>query len=184
MKQYMEKENNIKCTIGVDIGLHGGMSIINGNNEMVECVAIPTIDVLVGKKIRQHYDIGLINDIINRWISLYRVSIAGFERLRAIPNQRSQVAFSMGGGAMMFKTLFTIHKIPFMEVEPRSWQKKIFGDLGIQYNKDTTKKASIQAAKQLFPGELFLATERSRVASDGLTDSILISLYISQQKIN
>jgi len=102
---------------------------------------------------------------------------AGMERLRAIPNQSSMTAFSMGGGTMLFKTLFTVHKISFIEIEPRSWQQKIFKNLGIQYNKDTTKKASIQAARQLWPSERFLATPRSRVPSDGMTDASCIALY-------
>lgn len=166
--------------IGIDIGLSGGMSIIDENKKLRACYAMPTIDVLIGKskKIRKQYNIQVINAIIEEWRRLYSVSFAGFERLRAIPNQSSQTAFSMGGGAMLFKTLFTVKQIAFVEFEPRAWQQKIFKQLGIQYKKDTTKLASIQAAKQMFPGTSFLANERCRTDHDGMTDSACIALYI------
>lgn len=166
----------MKYYIGVDLGLLGGITLLNEDKKIIDCRAIPTIRVLVGKKIRNQYDINGINNIILEWREK-EITKAGMERLRPMPMQAIQVAFSMGGGMMLFKTLFTIYKIPFIEFEPRAWQKKIFGDLGVQYNKDTTKQASIQAAKQLFPGANFKATEKSRVDSHGMTDSANISLY-------
>ncbi len=164
--------------IGVDLGLQGAMSLLNDSKELIACEPMPIIEVMVGKKMRNQYDISSINAIIKAWMSDYNIVKIGFERLRAIPGQASQVAFSMGGGTMLFKTLATVHKIPFVEIEARSWQKKIFGDLGVQYNSKTTKQASIQAAKQLFPGYCFKRTERCKVASSDMTDSALIGLYI------
>lgn len=168
--------------IGIDIGLSGGLTLINKDKQIIDCRPMPTIDVMMGKarKIRQQYDIPGINAIIKEWLNLYQVSVAGFERLRAIPKQSSQTAFSMGGGAMLFKTLFTVWSIPYVEIEPRAWQQKIFGQLGIQYKADTTKKASIQAAKQLFPSQCFLANERCRTDHDGMTDSACIALFMAQ----
>lgn len=169
----------MKYFIGCDLGLSGAISLLDENKKIVFCKPMPTINVVVGKakKIRKQYDISAINVIIEKWESDIEISKAGFERLRAIPYQTSQTAFSMGGGAMLFKTLFTVHKIPFVEFEPRSWQKEIFGNLGIQYNKDTTKIASVQAAKQLFPGTNFRRTERCTKDDDGMTDSACIALY-------
>ena len=164
--------------IGIDIGISGAMSLINDNKKLIACEPIQTIKVLVNKKMRNQYDISSINTIIKMWMSDYNIIKIGFERLRAIPGQASQVAFSMGGGTMLFKTLATIHKIPFVEVEARSWQKKIFGDLGVQYNSKTTKQASIQAAKQLFPGFNFKRTERCKVDDHNMTDSSLIGYFL------
>ncbi len=164
--------------LSVDIGLSGAMSLISDSKELIACETIPVISVLVNKKMRNQYDISSINAILKAWMSDYNIVKIGFERLRAIPGQASQVAFSMGGGTMLFKTLATVHKIPFVEIEARSWQKKIFGELGIQYTGKTTKQASIQAAKQLFPGFNFKRTERCKVASSDMTDSACIGLYI------
>jgi len=165
----------MKNTIGIDIGLSGALSLVN--KEFIEYFPMPTIDVKVGKKIRKQYDIHIIAEIISNWLSVNKIDAIVFERLRGIPNQASQTAFSMGGGSMLFKTISTLYNTLYQEIEPRTWQKKIFGDLGIQYDKKTTKKASIQAAKRLFPTYNFLATERSRVPSDGITDALLIGYY-------
>lgn len=163
--------------IGVDIGINGGISLINKHCQIIECKSIPVIEVLVGGKKRSQYDILGINNIIKDWIFNYKIVRAGMERLRAIPNQASQVAFSMGGGSMLFKTLFTVYSIPFVEYEPRAWQKEIFNRAGVQYDKDTTKIASVAAAKVLFPGFSFKKSERCRVDSPDLTDSANIALY-------
>jgi len=163
--------------LGIDIGLSGGITLLNEYKEIISCSPIPTISVLVNKKIRKQYDISAIYDIIKELSTTNNINLAGLERLRAIPNQNSQTAFSMGGGSMLFKTIFTILKIPFIEFEPRSWQKEIFGKLGVQYNKDTTKEASIQTVKLLFPGYDFKPTARCTKYSDGMTDSACIALY-------
>jgi hypothetical protein len=89
----------------------------------------------------------------------------------------SQSGFSLGAGSMLFKTIFTFLNIPFMEIEPRAWQKDIFGELGIQYDKATTKQASVQAARLLFPGFDFRPTQKCKKDSDGLTDSALIASH-------
>ena len=89
---------------------------------------------------------------------------------------------------MLFKTIFTLTGVPFMEVEARTWQKKVFEDLGIQYKKTkdekkkATKIASIQAAKQLFPEFNFKASEKCRTDHDGMTDSSLIAYFLCNKK--
>ena len=168
----------MKNYLGVDLGIKGAISLVSEDKKLLLCEPIPTIEVLVGKKIRNQYDIPAVHAIIMRIISDFPVEKAGMERLRAIPHQSSQTAFSMGGSTMLFKTLFTIAKIPCVEIEPRSWQKKVFGEWGIQYNGKTTKQASIQAAKQIFPGENFKRGARCRVDSSDMTDSSLIAYYL------
>ncbi len=168
----------MKYYIGVDLGLQGAISIIKKDGNLILCEPIPTISVMVGKKIRHQYDINTINEMFKFWISDYNISGAIMERLRAIPKQSAQTGFSLGGSTMLFKTLFTVYKIPYQEIEPRKWQKEIFSNLGIQYDKKTTKIASIQAAKQLFPGFNFKRTKKSRIDDNNLTDSALIAEYL------
>ena len=169
------KNNHI---ISIDIGLLGAISLMSKSKTLIACEPMPVIETWVNKKIRNQYNISEIYVIIKRWISDYEVTEVGMERLRAIPNQSSQTAFSMGGGAMLFKTIFNILNIPVTEIEPSQWQKKVFGDLGINYTSETTKKASIEAAKKLFPGFDFKPTKKSRTFSDGMTDSALIAYYL------
>lgn len=175
---YVNKNMN-QHIIGVDAGVKGALALLSPNKQLLAVEPIPTMEVLVGKKIRNQYDIKGVCDIIKGWQSDYQIAKAGFERLRAIPNQSSQTAFSMGGSTMMFKTIFTIYGIPFVEIEPRSWQKEVFSKLGVQYNSKTTKQASIQAAKQLFPGVDFKRTERCLTDSPDMCDASNIAYYVS-----
>jgi hypothetical protein len=167
-----------KCYIGIDIGIDGGLSIIDENKELLCCEPMPTVEVFINKKTRRKYNLQEINEIIETWGKENQVSMAGMERLRPIPKQSSQTGFSLGGGSMLFKELFTILNFPFVEIEPHVWQKDIFNSLGVQYNKKNLKQASIQAAKQLFPAADFKPTERARKDSDGMTDSCLIAEYL------
>lgn len=163
--------------IGVDIGLSGGISLLS-DKSLLDCEPMPVIETKINNKMRNIYDIKQIIDIIKSWNEDNTISMAIMERLRPIPKQASQVGFSLGFGAGMFKTILTSLGIAFMEIEPHKWQKKIFGDLGIQYSQKTTKQASIQAAKQLFPAFDFRPTERCKNYSDGMTDSALIGYYL------
>jgi len=168
----------MKYVIGVDLGLKGGIALIDENKKLLSCLPLPTFEVMVGKKKRNIYDIKKIHNTIKTWqIELKHATFnAGMERLRAFPGQAAQVGFSLGGSDMLFRTLFTVFGIPFIVFEPQMWQKHIFIPLGIQYTKQTTKQASIQAAKQLFPEQSFIPMG-CRVPSDGLSDSACIAIY-------
>ena len=167
----------MEAFLGVDIGINGAISLVNHKNFLLLCEPIPTTEHLINDKIRRQYNIQEINSLIKGWANEYQIIRAGIERLRPIPNQASQVAFSLGGGSMMFKTLFTVYGIPYIEFEPRMWQKEIFKRAGVQYTSDTTKIASITASKNLFPGANFKRTEKCKVDSSDLTDSACIALY-------
>jgi len=164
--------------MGVDLGLTGGITIVDDNGLIIVCEPMPIIEIIVNKKKRNQYDIQAINELFRAWISEYNIVRACVERLRPIPNQSSQTAFSMGGSTMLFKTIFTVYKIPFVEIEARTWQKEIFKRAGVQYTGKTTKIASIAAAKTLYPGVSFRKNERCRTDSDGMTDSAHLSTYL------
>lgn len=166
-----------KYYLGIDLGLKGGLSLIRDDKKLICVDLIPTISVKVGKKLRNKYDLRSIIDLISAWNTEYNIVKAGMERLRGMPGQSSITGFSMGYGSGVFKTILVMLGIPYVEFEPVVWQRAIFKPLGVQYDKKTTKQASIQAAQQLAPSENFLRTERSKVPCDGLTDSFLIGLY-------
>ena len=47
--------------------LKGGMTLMNEDKKITYCIPIPTIEVLVGKKIRNQYDINRVDKIIRGW---------------------------------------------------------------------------------------------------------------------
>ena len=163
--------------LGIDIGLIGGLSLLDCK-KLIATKPIPTFEAMVGKKIRNRYDIAETYKIIKDWNEKYKIDKACMENLK--PMQSSIASFSMGAGSMLFKTLLIVLEIPYSEIVPSKWQKDVFGELGIPYTGKTTKIASIQAAKQLFPQETFLRTKRSKKPCDGLTDSALIGYYLDK----
>ena len=166
--------------LSVDLGLQGGLAILE-DQKVLEVKPMPVIERLVGGKVRNQYDINAILEIVRSFQCCalpHDIKMAGMELLK--PMQSSVASFSMGAAMGIFRTLFTVLGIPFTEMVPQKWQKEVFGGFGIQYNKTTTKQASIQAAKQIAPGINFLPTERSRKDSDGMTDAACIGYYISK----
>ena len=83
----------MKTFLGVDLGLKGGLALLDNNSRLLACEPMPTIEILVGKKKRNQYDIQEINNIIKRWISEDFVVMACFERLRPMPGQAYKQAF-------------------------------------------------------------------------------------------
>ena len=161
--------------LSVDIGLTGAISLLNGKGELLICEPMPTYEIVVNKKVKNQYDINAIYQLIRRIDADYPITVLSMERLRPIPNQSSQTGFSLGMGQAIFRTLAVVLGIESLEVEPHSWQKEMFK--GISYDKKTTKVASVQAAKRMFPNFNFKVTERCKKDSPDMTDSALIGAY-------
>jgi len=164
-----------KYYLSVDLGLSGAISLMSDSKGLIICEPLPTVSVMVGKKMRNQYDVVAINEMFRAWVSDYNIVGAIAENLRAFPGQSSQTGFSLGGSAMLFKVLCTIYKVPYLTTEPRVWQKEIFGSQGIQYDGKTTKQASVLAAKQLFPGFDFRRTSKCKIDSP---DSACLAEYL------
>lgn len=75
-------------------------------------------------------------------------------------------------------------EVPYALVAPKTWQSVAWQGIPIQKKNNgsnDTKATSLLAAKRLFPKELFLATERSKVPHDGLVDAALIATYLKSK---
>ena len=164
-----------KAYIGVDIGVAGGLCAIGEDDKIIDCVVMPTMEIIVNKKKKNQYDLQAINLWIIKMTDTFQCC-AIMERLRPMPSQMSQTAFSLGYGTAIFETLFTVHGIKFEKIEARKWQQNMF--TGFTYTKDQTKVISIQVAKTMEPSYDWRATERCKVAHDGKTDSYLLSIYL------
>lgn len=96
--------------------------------------------------------------------------IAAVEKVGAMSNQGVKSMFSFGKSAGFIEGVLSAFGIPYQLIPPATW-KRSFSLIG----KD--KKASIDTCRKLFPDLNLLPTERSRVPSDGMAESMLISLY-------
>ena len=122
----------------------------------------------------KEYDIQSMQEILEEKIGENIVHV-GIENVHAIQGRAgatSNFQFGLGKGILMGLVQALGHR--YTLVNPKAWQKIAWE--GVTKQKDT-KQTSLIAAKRLFPGESFLATERSRVPHDGLVDAALIAYY-------
>ena len=173
-----KKEVKNKCYLGIDLGLSGGISLVDEDDNLL-CLPMPIYKIIVNKKVKNQYNINEIWNYFSDLLMEFNIQSAIFERVRNFPGQSSQTGFSLGYGTALFETVFTSLNIPYQIIEPQKWQKEMFK--GINYTKDETKIASVMAAKKLWPKAKFTLTERSSKASDGLTDSALMAIYLKRQ---
>ena len=152
--------------IGIDNGLSGGIAVIE-NRKVLELLTMPTV---VGSNDRNEYDIPAIIKILEKY---KKDSVLIIEKAHAMPVIGVVQAFSFGKLYGIMLALVCALKIPYNIVHSKTWQKEMFRDI----SSDNTKQASVIVAKQLYPEQTFLASERSKKMHDGLTDAILIATY-------
>lgn len=158
--------------IGIDNGLSGGIAILE-SRKIIELMSMPTV---VGSNNRKEYDILAIIKILEKHKKGATMII---EKAQAMPILGSVQAFSFGKLYGIMLCLAVALKIPHSIVHARTWQKEMFRDI----SSDNTKQASAIIAKQLYPEQTFLATERSKKIHDGLTDAILIATYGQRKRL-
>ena len=166
----MEKQ---KVFIGVDIGINGGIVVINENG-LINAHTIPVL----GDKI---LDIELFK--IFEQYAEYEMFIC-LEEVHSIFGVSAKSNFSFGttfGKKLMISAVSNYLYGAVSElVAPKKWQAEVWASSDKIYKaakKVDTKKTSLMAAKRLFPSQTFLATTRSRVPHDGLVDAALIAFY-------
>lgn len=168
-----------KAYVGIDLGLNGGIAVVDERQEILLCIPMHVNDILVNKKIKQQYDIKQIIKTLDYLESKYSIAKVCFERLRGMPAQSSQTGFSLGYAVGLFRGLLTKMGLVYEEVEPRTWQKIMFE--GINYGKEDTKIASAMVANRLYPNWNFKKSSRAKKDHDGMTDAILIAVFISKK---
>jgi len=172
MKIKKISNDNQTIYLGVDNGLSGGLAILQGR-KVLELMVMP---IIVGSNGRNEYDIPSITKILEKY---QKDSVMIIEKAQAMPKLGTVQAFSFGKLYGIMLGLACALKIPYNIVYSRTWQKEMFRDISFE----NTKQASVMIAKRLYPCQSFLATERSKKAHSGLTDSLLIATYGQRHKM-
>lgn len=155
----------IEVVIGIDVGKKGAI-----------CYYFPdgTLKYYTMPMLGKEYDISALNQMLIP-ASEHKVVHVGIENVHAIQGPAggtSNFQFGLGKGILMGLVAGLGYR--YTLVNPKAWQKEAWeGTTRQQDNKHT----SLIAAKRLFPGDTFLATERSRVPHDGIVDAALIAYY-------
>lgn len=149
--------------IGIDPGKNGGIACIE--NGELKLFSFPKI----GKEV----DLFQIKEILE---SLTKDSHAvALENVKALQKVGSTQSFNFGVNKGQLEGLLVGIGASYTMVLPQTWQKVCWEGIPKQ---ESTKATSLLAAKRLFPGESFLATQRSSVPHDGLVDAALLAKYM------
>jgi hypothetical protein len=175
-----------KIIAGIDPGKTGGITILDENSNVKECIIMPSVKD--GKK--NILDMATISSILKAYMPIIYI-----ENVHAMPGQGVTSMFSFGRGMGQLEGICAALGLEVNYVSPQKWKNTLIGKLPKknkeeldllgkvekkeylkQYEKDK-KQAAIDKAKELAPGETFLATSRSTVPSDGMAESLLIAKF-------
>jgi crossover junction endodeoxyribonuclease RuvC len=152
----------MKFYLGIDPGKSGSYSIVDNQYHIRVSKNFPII-----KMIKPELD---ISQIVKTFIALsiqYEPLIAVLEKVHAMPKQGVTSMFSFGETYGIIKTALVAANIPYQEVTPQAWTKKMLvGMPGIG------KERAYKRACQMFPyWDPITAKDKDKA------DSILIACY-------
>ena len=119
------------------------------------------------------------------------------EDVHSIFGSSSKSTFSFGFNKGYLIGLLAANNIPYVLVQPKTWQKEIWGnsDMVVTYKEVTikdkktsrkevnTKATSINAGKRLFPQIDFRKTTRCTKVDDNKVDAALMSEYARRKNL-
>lgn len=158
-----------RIIIGIDNGLTGGLVALSDHpGPPLEMVTMLTQSKAKGNEVDAK--------AVWQWIEFQDWKIEDVTVIVEIPGKHSpglQALCSMWDSFGAIRSVLESRGIRHHRVAPQTWQKAILGNV----EKGNTKPAALSKAKQLWPGESFLATARSTKPHEGLIDAALIAEY-------
>jgi Holliday junction resolvasome RuvABC endonuclease subunit len=151
---------------GIDPGKKGGLSIVE-DDKLIDKIVMPINE-------EDNIDWEAIADFLAK----HKPNIVYIEQVSARPGQGVCSMFSFGKSYGGLFGVCGALKIKVKTVIPRTWQKKLLGE-GTHEKEDT-----IAFCKSKYPGISLLATSRSKVDHDGMSDAIGIASYGYNEETN
>ena len=160
--------------LGFDPGLSGGICFLNDDGSVDTCIVMPVITDAKGKNV---FDVNAIASFVMLKNNEEKVKLAVVEKPIAMPGLGSPSLVSIGMGHGILVGILAALRIPYITATAQSWQKEILSGV----TAGDTKQRSIQFAQQTQPSFDWRATERSKRAHDGMSDSYCIAMYAKRQ---
>ena len=153
---------------GIDNGVSGAICLISEyDGSLIAMTEMPIVRARKGNEI----DIRTLY----RWLSetLPNLSDATYIIEEPGGSKSSKAATSMAGSFHAVRALFDVKLLRWHRITPQEWQKALLPGC----KAGDTKPRALAKARQLWPDESFLASDRCSVAHSGLVDAALISEY-------
>lgn len=167
--------------IGIDIGVHGGLAVIDSETKEINLHEIP-VTVTYSKRKRKNRKTGIIEIRpvkrssydkrgMKNLVKMYRKnSISCLESVHSKITDGAVQAFLLGKGAGLWEGLLEASEIKCLGVAPQTW-KKYYELIG------KTKKDSINKALELYPQIHDKLNSADRENRDGLAEALLLAHY-------
>jgi len=149
--------------LGIDPGKKGGLCVLN------ESGAIVALTVKHETAIETY-------SWLRTAIEAHRVQMCAIEKPFAKSMNKGVFTYLSEYGEM--RMALRLSNLPFIEIHPSKWTRRLHKpliDSGAITGDEKPKVKSLAAARDLWPDQCWLATERSRVPHDGLVDAALIA---------
>jgi hypothetical protein len=153
----------MKLILGVDPGIHGGLSMVALFEDGAAPMLVDAIDIPVGGVgAKERVDVAAVRGFIVR----HQPQHAIVERAQAMPKQGASSGFKYGRAVGSLEAVIACCRIRVTIIEPAAWKK--FHQLH-----QVDKEASRQRALQLFPAAHALLT---RKRDHGRAEAALMAL--------
>lgn len=163
-----------KVYIGIDPGFSGGIVRIGIDNNNQASIMDKMVMPLVSASGKKLIDLYWLYTTLKGWVAAYP-AITEFiiEEVGSMPKQGLSSTFRFGYFAGAIEGIVSTFTVPTTFVRPQAWMKVCFKDIP-----KTSEVPSRVFCQRRYPYESFLATGRSRVAHDGITDACAIAHYL------
>lgn len=142
-------------------------------------------------------DLYQLSEIMAKMRNTYSNLVCVIEDVHSIYGSSAKATFNFGFNKGYLIGLLAANKIPYVLVQPKTWQKDIWvnSDMIVNYkkvkikDKEITKKevdtknTSINAAKRLFPHIDFRKSDRCKNLDDNKVDATLMSEYARRKNL-
>jgi type IV secretory pathway VirJ component len=159
-----------KKYVGIDIGINGGIAVLE-DNDVKLLQKMPVINTQI--------DVKALREILeeaNKENDCHFV----FEKLGLIYKSSKRTAFSMGYQLGIIEGICVSKNFSYTEVRAVDWQKAIYQgipEVSKSNGKRDTKAMALIAANRIFPSVNFKKSQRATKPDDGLIDALLIAEY-------
>lgn len=142
-------------------------------------------------------DLYQLSEIMAKIRNTYSNLVCVIEDVHSIYGSAAKATFNFGFNKGYLIGLLAANKIPYVLVQPKTWQKEMWlnSDMVVNYKKVAikgkevtkkevdTKNTSINAAKRLFPHIDFRKSERCKNLDDNKVDATLMSEYARRKNL-
>ena len=160
----------MKHLLGIDIGAHGAIAVLDMSLDVVEIIDMPTVTIQKGKKKTCVVD----GATLSARLAPYRGSdtLAAIELEGSRPGNSASSMFAFGSADGSVRAVLACLGIRCRGITPSAW-KRVHG---IQAGAD--KDISRGMATQAFPG---MARMFARKSDDGRAEAVLIGLAVARE---